>query len=292
MNWFFYAILFLAGLGFGSFLNVVSVRFNPEKPVFDLKNIGGRSHCPYCRKTLHWYELVPLVSFFIQGGKCRSCAHKLSCQYPGVEFLSGLIFVAVPFFLFPAQYFLFSGYYRMGFCLIWILALLVLLLVSIIDFRRFLIPDGLIWSLLFLGLALNFLESRISGLKLFELSFLRHYALLFGWQNNIWLNHLFAALAASVFFALMFYLGKGKIMGGGDIKLGFVLGLLLGWPDILMVIFIAFLLGGIVGLALMLSRKRTMKDFLPFAPFLAVGVILTVFFGYQILNGYFSLIGL
>ncbi len=292
MTWFFYVILFLAGLGFGSFLNVVSLRFKPEKAVFDLKNIGGRSNCPYCRKILRWYELIPVISFFIQAGKCRSCGHKLSWQYPGVELLSGLIFVAVPLFILPSQQFLFPEYYRIGFWLIWILVLLILLLISLIDFRHFLIPDGLIWLLIFFGFSLNVLESRISGLKLFGQSFLRHYALLFGGPDNVWLNHLFAALAVSVFFGLMFYLGKGKIMGGGDIKLGFALGLLLGWPDTLMALFIAFLLGGIVGLIFMISRKRTLKDFLPFAPFLAIGVALTVFFGYQIINGYFSLIGL
>jgi prepilin signal peptidase PulO-like enzyme (type II secretory pathway) len=116
--------------------------------------------------------------------------------------------------------------------------------------------------------------------------------LLLTWSNDIWFNHLFGALAAVVFFGSLFYFGKGKILGGGDVKLGFALGLLLGWPDILMTLMLTFLLGGVVGLVLMISRKKTMKDFLPLAPFLAVSVCLTIFFGYQIINGYFLLIGL
>ncbi len=287
MTYFSYIILFIFGLAIGSFLNVVSIRFKPENKVFDLKNIGGRSACPYCHKILHWYELVPIISFFIQAGKCRSCGHKLPWQYPIVELLSGLIFVFVPYILHPQSNIL---------SIIWILAFLVLLLISLIDFRVFFVPDELILVLIFLGFILNFLFSRspVLGIKLINHSFLLQYALVFSfsWLGNIWVNHLFAALAAGLFFGILFYFWKGKILGGGDVKLGFALGFLLGWPDTLMALILAFILGGITGLALMISRKKTMKDFLPLAPFLAIGVVLTVFFGYQIVNGYFSLIGL
>jgi len=283
INFYIYIILFLIGLIFGSFLNVVSLRFKPEKKVFDFKNLGGRSACPYCRKILRWHELIPIVSFFIQKGKCRSCQHQLFWQYPIVELLSGLIFVLVPYILYPKSYIL---------SIIWILILLILLLISLIDFRNFLIPDELIWILIFLGLILNIINFQASNSFFFQQSFLRHYALIFGWPSNIWLNHLLAAAAASAFFGLMFYFGKGKILGGGDVKLGFALGFILGWPDVLMSLMIAFWLGGITGLALIINRKKTMKDFLPLAPFLAIGVALTVFFGYQIVNGYFFLIGL
>lgn len=290
MSYLFYFILFIFGLAIGSFLNVVSLRFKPENPVFDLKRINGRSACPCCQKTLCWYELIPLVSFFIQSGKCRSCGHKLSWQYPTVELLSGLIFAAVPFFIHYQSSL--SDYYRLGSWSIWILALLVLLLISIIDFRHFLIPDELTWLLVFFGLALIILQSQIPGLIFSNQSFLRHYALLFGWPGNIWLNHLFAALTSSVFLGLLFFLGKGKTLGGGDVKLVFALGWLLGWPDIIVALALSFMIGGTAGLILMINRKKTMKDFLPLAPFLAIGFVLTVFFGYQIINGYFSLMGL
>ena len=278
---FFYVALFLLGLGFGSFLNVISFRFQPENRVFDFRKISGRSACPYCQKTLRWYELIPLVSFFVQAERCRSCGHQLSWQYPLGELLSGLIFVFVPYILYPQSYIL---------SLVWILILSILLLISLIDFRRFFIPDELTWLLVFFGLALIFLKKYF----LLSTSFLRHYALLFSfsWLEDIWLKHLFAAGVAAVCFGLIFYLGKGKILGGGDVKLGFALGLILGWPDIVAALFFAFLLGGLFGFILLISRRKTMKDYLPLAPFLAIGVCLTAFFGYQIINAYFSLMGL
>ena len=289
---FFYIILFLFGLGFGSFLNVVSLRFKPENQVFDFKKIGGRSACPHCRKTLRWYELIPIVSFFVQAGKCRSCKHKLSWRYPIVEILGGLIFVAVPFLTTPNYQSLIFNYQLIGFWLVWIFALLILLLIALIDLKHYLIPDELTWLLILWGVILLILKSLTPNYTFFEQSFLRHFSLLLMWSNDIWFNHLFGALAATVFFGSLFYFGKGKILGGGDVKLGFALGLLLGWPDILMALMLTFLLGGAVGLILMLNRKKTMKDFLPLAPFLAISVGLTVLFGYQIINGYFALVGL
>lgn len=276
MSYFFYFVLFILGLGFGSFLNVVSFRFKPDSSdkVFDLKKIGGRSTCPFCHKILRWYELIPLVSFFIQKGKCRACGKQLSWQYPLVELLSGLILVAVPFFLQASS---------IWFWVVWIFALLVLLLISLIDFRHFFIPDELIWLLAFLGLIFIFLK---------PVSFLRHYAMIFSWSSNIWFNHLLGALVGVIFFGLLFYLGKGKIMGGGDVKLALVLGWFLGWPDIAMTLILTFLLGGFVGFVLLFSHKKTVKDYLPLAPFLALGVALTVLLGYQIINGYFALMGL
>lgn len=96
MNYFEYFIFFVFGAIVGSFLNVVSLRYQPEQKVFDIKIIGGRSRCPHCGKTLTWYELIPIISFLIQLGKCRSCRHRLSFQYPIVEILSGFIFLVVP----------------------------------------------------------------------------------------------------------------------------------------------------------------------------------------------------
>ena len=125
-------ILFILGIAIGSFLNVVSLRYEPGQKLMDFKIIGGRSHCPYCGKILSWYELVPLFSFLIQKGKCRNCEHKLSWQYPLVELLSGLIFVFVP---------LVASYWPL--VIIWLLIFILFLLLSIIDFRHYIIPDSI-----------------------------------------------------------------------------------------------------------------------------------------------------
>ena len=94
-----YFALFIFGLALGSFLNVASLRYEPGQKLFDLKIIGGRSRCSHCRSQLSWYELVPLFSFFWQGGRCRKCNHPLSFQYLLVEFLSGLLLVLVPWYI-------------------------------------------------------------------------------------------------------------------------------------------------------------------------------------------------
>jgi len=99
MSYLYYFILFLFGLSVGSFLNVVALRYQPSRKVFDPRGLSGRSSCPYCGGKLEWFELIPLLSFFIQKRKCRKCGHQLSFQYPIVELLSGIIFVAVPFYL-------------------------------------------------------------------------------------------------------------------------------------------------------------------------------------------------
>ncbi|MDO8429924.1 MAG: prepilin peptidase [bacterium] len=108
----FSLILFIFGLTFGSFLNVVSFRYSPEKSLFSFRNLLGRSHCPQCGKTLNWYELVPVFSFLIQKGKCRSCGEKISWQYPLVELASGFIFLLPLYFYSP----LINGQWTMVFC--------------------------------------------------------------------------------------------------------------------------------------------------------------------------------
>src|SRR5581483_8885445 len=95
--------LFVFGLAIGSFLNVVALRYDGNRFVLDPKAIGGRSHCPHCKKTLQWYELIPLASFAIQRGKCRGCGVRIGFRYPFVEFLSGLIFALVPLRLLDAS---------------------------------------------------------------------------------------------------------------------------------------------------------------------------------------------
>lgn len=294
MPYLFYFFLFLLGLAAGSFLNVVSLRFQPGQWVFSPKKIRGRSHCLHCLKELRWYELIPVVSFFLQAERCRSCGKKISWQYPLVELLSGLIFMTVPFWASNHPYFFQYEPFIWQFCGIWIAVLLVLLLISLIDFRNYFIPDELLVVLFLLGCVFIAGKSQMANLAPLSggLSFLRHYSFLSVGPVNIWKNHLLAASIAGLFFALFFYLSQGRVMGGGDVKLAFVLGWLIGWPDVIMVLFLAFLLGGFAGLLLLVFHRKTMKDFLPLAPFLNLGFVLTIFFGFYLLNYYFMLIGI
>lgn len=270
-----YFILFFFGAAIGSFLNVLSLRYKEDQKILDLKIIGGRSHCPHCGKQLKWYELLPIFSFIIQLGKCRSCGTRLSFQYPIVEILSGLIFVFV-------SYSIFQSFNPSIFQLIiWLLIFTLFLLLSIIDFRIYIIPDSINLLLAILGIVLIALSANIS-------SFLGHYSLLFGFQNNIWFNHFFAAFIAMFFIGSVIILSRGRGMGWGDFKLVGALGLIFGWPDILMVLFLSFIIGSLFVLPLLISRRKGMKDAVPFGPFLIIAAALTFFFGFQIIDAYFK----
>ncbi|MEE8131748.1 MAG: prepilin peptidase [Candidatus Paceibacterota bacterium] len=287
-----YFLLFILGLAVGSFLNVISLRYAPGNRILDLKIISGRSKCLNCKKTLSWYELIPILSFIIQKGRCRSCDKRFFWQYPLIEMLSGFIFVFIPWHLNNFQ-FLISNFqsitnYQLLISIIWIVIFLLFLLLSIIDFRQYIIPNQINLSLAFLGVVLIILNSQFSILN----SFLGHYTSLFSFTENIWLSHFVAALFGIAIFWLIIFLSKGKAMGWGDLKLVGALGLTFGWPDIIMVLMLSFLVGGIFSAILLIKGKKKMKDVVSFGPFLIIGATLTFFFGYQIISAYFKLFNL
>ncbi|OGG39635.1 hypothetical protein A2116_00670 [Candidatus Jorgensenbacteria bacterium GWA1_49_17] len=292
----YYIALFIIGLAIGSFLNVVAFRYKSSRSVFYHKNLGGRSHCMQCGASLRWFEIIPVVSFIIQKGKCRSCGGKFSLQYPIVELLSGGILAGVPFY-FSKFYgimepFSFSASLRSyyGFLILWILVFLTWLLISVIDNRHYLVPDGLNTTLAVLGVVIAAIKTLPSGWLLpFHDSFLRHYELIFSPTQTVWANHLLGALIGGLFFFILVAVSRGRGMGMGDVKLAVASGLVLGWPDIGLAIILAFILGGIWGALLLLGGKKTLHDKIPFAPIFIVGIALTVFLGFGIVHGYLSL---
>lgn len=292
MNYLYLIVLFIFGLAIGSFLNVVALRYRPGFKLLNFETLklccGGRSKCPVCHKTLVWYELIPIFSFLIQKRKCRHCGHLISLQYPLVEILTGFIFVFVPLSMVNGQW---------SMVIVWLLVFLLFLLLSIIDFRQYIIPDSINLSLAALGIIL--IMSQLSGVS-GQWSFFGHYAMLFDFwpslmvnsQWSIVINHFFAAFIAMLFFGAIILLTKGKAMGWGDFKLVGALGLIFGWPDILMVLFLAFIVGAVFSVILLIRKKKKMREAIPFGPFLVVASSLTFFFGYQIIDGYFKLFGL
>src|SRR5581483_4469383 len=123
-------------------------------------------------------------------------------------------------------------------------------------------------------------------------SFFGVHAASFGLQANIWINHGIAALVGAVFFGVLVAITRGRGMGLGDVKLAFPLGFLFGWPDILFIIMISFLLGGAFGVGLISIHQKTMKSTIAFAPFLIIASAIAFFAGSWFFNGYFHLIGL
>jgi len=281
--------LFIFGLAIGSFINVIALRYNPEKFILSNKVLGGRSACPKCGKKLNWFELFPLFSFIFLRGRCRSCKEKISWQYPIMELVSGIIFILVPFgvdrFLQPNTYNLTPDFYLLS--TFFILVFETLLVVSLIDIRLRLIPDETNIFLILLSVPIIIFQKAQFGLV--SGSFLGSYAALFGFRGNIWVNHLFAFFFGAVFFGLLILITRGRGMGFGDLKLAAALGAVFGWADILLIVALSFIIGSIFSLPSLIFRKKGLKSLLPFGPFLAIASVVVFFFGHEIINFYFQL---
>jgi len=278
--------LFVFGAAIGSFLNVVILRYDPRKLLLG-KSLLGRSRCPRCGKILRWFELVPLVSFAVQLGRCRTCGVRLSIQYPLVEILSGLIFVLVPIHL-KTFYFLLSTFHFTALSALWVLVFLALLVIFFIDLRLSIIPDETNLFLGLLGILIVFAGQSYFGPS--QGSFLGGYSLIFGLRTGvgIWFNHILAALGAGALFAFIIFVTRGRGMGMGDLKLAIPLGLVFGWPDIIIVLGLSFIIGSIFGVGAIALRRKNLKSSVPFGPFLVAASALVFFFGQDMVGLYFK----
>lgn len=279
---------FLFGAILASFMNVVALRYKDGAFLFAKKNTGGRSECPACHARLHWFELIPLVSFAAQFGRCRTCKARISWQYPLVEIIGGLLVVYVPIrirdFFFLSSLSPFSEY---ALSVLWIVLFFFLFVLAVIDMRLYMIPDEINGGVVFLGAVIALIISRYA----FPVgsSFVGHYALLAGLQENAWLNRIAGMVFGFVFFGILALISRGRGMGLGDVKLSVALGAVFGWPDIVLLTIIAFILGSVFGVAAIVRKKKNLKSVLPFGPFLAVAALVVFFLGDAIIRGYFKL---
>ena len=240
------AILF--GAIVGSFLNVVILRL-PNK---EASIAFPGSHCPQCKTPLHWYENIPILSYLVLRGKCRTCKVGISLQYPLVELcmalLSAALCIKFALSLEYGLYFLFTA---------------ALLVIIFIDIHHQIIPDTISLSGIFVGFAGSFVNTQIT------------------WQQS----GLGILLGGGVLYAVAFsyYLfAKREGMGGGDIKLLAMIGAFLGYQSLLYVVFFSSLTGSLVGLLAMVKQKKGGQTRIPFGPFLAVGAITYLFLHEQI----------
>lgn len=258
-----YFFIFIIGLCVGSFLNVVICRL-PEKRQL----VRGRSQCPHCKENLKVQDLIPLLSFFILRGKCRRCRKKISWQYPLVEFFTGAIFLFLAWHFQVVNNLAGPLFFR---DLVFAAALIV---IFTIDLRFYLILDAITIPLAVFAFFANF----------FLLSTSENYL-------GVALNLILAGVAGGGFFLTQYLLSKGKWIGGGDIRLGILMGFMLGWPGVLLALILAYLGGAAVSLPLVFLKVKQMKSQMPFGVFLSAATFVAMIWGEKIVGWYLGLLG-
>ncbi len=289
--------IFIFGLCVGSFLGVLIYREAVKEPGSKCQTAGeakkkrtreakkgigltkylpswvwGRSYCDNCKKPIAWHDNIPLLSYFLLKGRCRYCKKKISLQYPLLELMTGIEFVWVYLLVRQNLNFFsqFEGFYSFILLVFWLFLGALMLMILWSDFKYQIIPDSAIMLGVFLALGKYYFTYLYTGY--------------IAW------SFIPASLGAFFFFLAIILITGGKGMGFGDAKLAFVMGLLLGFPGILVAIFLAFLTGGLTGVILLLSGKKKLKEAVAFGPFLVFGFFIAQFWGKKILNWYLGLI--
>ncbi len=270
----------IVGLAVGSFLNVVILRIQRGTSPWK-----GRSACMTCEKTLTWSDLVPIVSYLALGGYCKYCKAKISLQYPLVEGVTALLFFSAYSIIFPlsGSVHLFSGA-DVGtvFLLVrnWI-SIAILIVLFVYDLRWFLILDAI-------AIPATLLVYVFNGI-FFSHAFVCTNLSWFSCALSVsWVNYLFAACIGGGFFLIQYLVSRGVWVGGGDIRLGAFMGALLGFPNILIALFLAYMIGSLIALPLLFFKKKELRSEIPFAPFLTVATLIVLFWGDAILGLYAS----
>lgn len=250
MEFSIYIMTLLLGLCVGSFLNVLIYRIPLEQEF-----VKTPSHCMSCGHPLKWYELIPVFSWVAQGGKCRSCGVRLSAQYPIVEALNGSMWLLTAV-LFKGDWLtvaLYCGLFSM------------LLVLSVIDWRTYIIPNGINLTIFVLGLvrlATDFVN---------------------------WPTYIIGMASVSLVFLLLHILTGGNGLGMGDVKLVAAAGLLLGWPKMILAVLVGSVSGAVIH---SIRMKGGAGHKLAFGPYLAAGIWFSALVGQPLISAYLSLFGL
>ncbi len=254
----FEPLFFIFGLIIGSFLNVCIYRL-PR----DMSIIRPASACPVCSTTIKPWDNIPLLSYILLKGKCRGCGERISIRYPMVELLNGVL------------YLLTFKYFGTGWHLPFLFAFVsAMIVITFIDLDFQIIPDEITLP----GIVIGLIVSSFIMLDPFSMP-----TQIIGFKNAL----LGFLLGGGLYF-LIAVLSKGG-MGGGDIKMMAMVGAFLGWKAVLLTTFIGSLTGSIVGIFLMVFKGKGRKTKIPFGPFLALGSIITLFMGGEIIRWYLNL---
>lgn len=252
---FIYLIIFFLGLSLGSFLNSWIWRTREN-----IKIINGRSMCPHCRRQLSWYENIPVLSYLFLWGKCRTCKKPIPKHFIFVEIGAALIFVLVAWKNLNSAAVVPALFFRD------ITFVVLLIVIFIYDYLYQEILPGVVWV------------GALSGL---------FFNLYLGYSL---ISMLVSLLIAGGFFWLQYVVSKGRWIGGGDVRMGVMMGIWLGWPQVVVALFLAYVMGSIVSLLLMALGKKQLTSVIPFGTYLALGTFVVLLWGQQILGWYMKLL--
>jgi len=238
-------LILLLGLIFGSFFNVVIYRLPKGGDI-----VFPRSACPNCQKIIKFYDNIPVISYLILLGKCRNCQKKISIQYPVIEIFTALTFwFAYQHFGEHLIYFIFA-------CIF----LSILIILAIIDAQHMILPDELTLGGAVLFLAFSFFNPRITTL-----------------------NSIISAFSSALIFAGIYFFyvkfRKKEGLGFGDVKMMLLLGAFLGIQKLIIALFLASILGILVGLFMIIFKNKNLQLALPFGTFLSIGSYISLFYG-------------
>jgi leader peptidase (prepilin peptidase) / N-methyltransferase len=260
-------IFFILGLAIGSFINVLVYRLQEAEKIF-----FDRSRCPHCKTGIHWYDNFPILSFILLRGRCRDCKKKISWQYPVVEIFTGIMFAVV-----GTKFFVVDNMATWAVTVYYLGAIFALITILVYDWLYFEIPSVILWPIVFYSLAFNLYLDWANWANV------SHQTDLF---SGFTYAGILGGMTAFSFFFLLSAGSKEKWMGMGDAYLAIFLGLFLGWPKIILALFLAFAIGAIYGIILIALGRKKMKSRVPFAPYLVIGTLIAMFFYSPIINWY------
>ena len=272
-------ILAIFGLCLGSFINALVWRLHEQSRLkkknllvkkdkaflAKLSIVNGRSMCPSCKHELGVKDLVPVFSWLSLKGKCRYCHKSISWQYPVVELTTVLLFIG-SYIWWPVAI---HGH-QITLFILWLVLLVGFIALAVYDLKWFLLPSRIIYVLTPLALLMALIRI-ING----------------SGQAKAVLDEALAVIIGGGIFYILFQVSKGKWIGGGDVRLGFLLGLIAGTPGrSLLLIFLASIIGSLTSLPLLFTNKVKKNTLIPYGPFLIVAIIIVQLFGHFILHWY------
>lgn len=261
-------IISLLGLVTGSFINAVVWRLHEQSRVKSkatrdaLSITKGRSMCPNCHHPLSAIDLVPVVSWVLLGRRCRYCHQPISWQYPVVELLTAGLFGVSYKLMRPTSL---ATDLSLG---LWLVILSLLIILTVYDLRWMILPDAVILPTMVVAV----LKLVVGALQAGSLAPL--------------VSPVIAALVAGGAFYALAAVSNGKWMGGGDIKLAFVMGLILGLPKLGLAMLIGFNSAALIGVGLMIMGVKKRSDYIPFGPFLAGATVVAYLYGQSVIDWY------